>query len=684
MEENSQKLREELRKTRRLIVILVLLVVILGGVAGLTAVRVMKQGGSGEPLNKPVAIVDSRDNTEVLKSDKGDLEIKYDKELWKVSETSVNPTGWVAHLVTKYERSIGDSVTVSFFVTRGDYLEYTKANAKRAGKSFKTDLEYVADEALAYEKESKRVIKETKMVVFGDREYFLIRSGYNFTVLGEKIFSPQDAYYTVENGATYKVVIGYSSLESANYKKALGLLGEIKIIKSGEGSGNKVKGAEAVVTQPDEEKMVAKVIPGVVRIYSKYCASLSMARVTKGSEAVRKYPFCLGGLGSGFFVDESGLIVTNGHVIKVFPSEALIYGIMSGRLDDFLVDLMMARSGREGAEAVSAVREELQQVKSNQAAVYQVAGIIVRFIGAGEVQFAEEPQEAYVQLGKKSFNVGRDFRVVVGENVMPAEVVDMDYAEMVKEGFIASDVALLKITGKNFPALKLGSKEAVKTGSTIYVLGYPGIADNQYLVDLEDSEITVTRGIISAFKKAAGDKRTLLQTDASINHGNSGGPAVNGEGVVVGIATYGLTPEEGSGNFNFLRDVSDAKTLIERKKLATNLGKTSDEWSRGIDNFWMRRYAEAVKNFEGTKLLYPFHPLADSYRAEAQRRIAAGEGVSEEAKSDQSYVGWLLMAVIGGFLGLGIVFVIIIIFLVVRVHNQQKRLAVLENRAGNG
>ena len=91
-----------------------------------------------------------------------------------------------------------------------------------------------------------------------------------------------------------------------------------------------------------------------------------------------------------------------------------------------------------------------------------------------------------------------------------------------------SDVALLKVKGDGFPALALGNSDAVKVGDVVLAIGNPlGVGQ------------TVTMGIISAKGRATGTGdggyEDFLQTDAPINHGNSGGALVNTKGELVGI-----------------------------------------------------------------------------------------------------------------------------------------------------
>jgi len=91
-----------------------------------------------------------------------------------------------------------------------------------------------------------------------------------------------------------------------------------------------------------------------------------------------------------------------------------------------------------------------------------------------------------------------------------------------------SDLALLKVTASDLHALPLGNSDAVKVGDVVLAVGNPmGLGQ------------TVTMGIISAKGRATaagdGSYEDFLQTDAPINHGNSGGALVNTKGELVGI-----------------------------------------------------------------------------------------------------------------------------------------------------
>ncbi len=103
------------------------------------------------------------------------------------------------------------------------------------------------------------------------------------------------------------------------------------------------------------------------------------------------------------------------------------------------------------------------------------------------------------------------------------------------------DIALLYSGSHLPPAVALGSSgESLNVGADVYALGFP----SSLSAGLTD--VTFTKGTLSAKQQTTSwYSGALLQTDAAINHGNSGGPLVNSMGEVVGVNTFGLVDTQG-------------------------------------------------------------------------------------------------------------------------------------------
>ena len=133
-------------------------------------------------------------------------------------------------------------------------------------------------------------------------------------------------------------------------------------------------------------------------------------------------------------------------------------------------------------------------------------------------------------------------------------------AELVGTDMVA-DISLLKIEGKNFPFLKLGKSDDVIIGEWVIALGNPF-----GLFDISDKP-TVTVGVVSATGmnlQAEGGRyyRAMIQTDAAINAGNSGGPLINSVGEVIGVNAVIYTPNQGSIGLGFAIPINRVKNIL--------------------------------------------------------------------------------------------------------------------------
>jgi serine protease Do len=119
-----------------------------------------------------------------------------------------------------------------------------------------------------------------------------------------------------------------------------------------------------------------------------------------------------------------------------------------------------------------------------------------------------------------------------------------------------ADMALLKIdAGRPLPAVPFGNSDKMRVGDTVIAIGSPFGFDN-----------TVTAGILSAVNRDIMESPfdDYLQTDAAINHGNSGGPLFNLAGEVVGMNSVIIAPGTGSVGLGFAIPSSDLQFVFDR------------------------------------------------------------------------------------------------------------------------
>ncbi|HSW54782.1 MAG TPA: trypsin-like peptidase domain-containing protein [Ignavibacteriaceae bacterium] len=165
----------------------------------------------------------------------------------------------------------------------------------------------------------------------------------------------------------------------------------------------------------------------------------------------------------------------------------------------------------------------------------------------------------------------------------------------------ASDICLLKIDGEDLPYVSLGNSDDIIIGEWVIALGNPF-----GLFELNDKP-TVTVGVVSAtgMNLDAINNRyylNMIQTDASINGGNSGGPLVNSEGEVIGMNTLIFTSGGNTGNIGlgFAIPINKVGRIVEELKEKGNIDRNFEIGMRiqtideGIAKYYHLKSAKGV------------------------------------------------------------------------------------------
>lgn len=130
------------------------------------------------------------------------------------------------------------------------------------------------------------------------------------------------------------------------------------------------------------------------------------------------------------------------------------------------------------------------------------------------------------------------------------------------------DIAIIQVGGFELPVIQLGNSSAMSAGDPTLVIGSP-----------KGLEGTVTSGIVSAVREL-GDGFKVIQTDAAVNPGNSGGPLINQNGEAVGVVGFKLRNAE---NLNFAVPINYVRGLLSNPQgpmtleaMRLRMGKTKE------------------------------------------------------------------------------------------------------------
>lgn len=181
----------------------------------------------------------------------------------------------------------------------------------------------------------------------------------------------------------------------------------------------------------------------------------------------------------------------------------------------------------------------------------------------------EDPETREATSLGSGFIISPDGYVVTNNHVVAAQsdggsvdsitvtlIDDREYEAQVIGRDALSDLALLKVEAEGLPYVRFGNSEGLRVGDWVVAIGNPfGLGGS------------VTAGIVSALHRnqiTGNAYDQFIQTDASINRGNSGGPMFDLNGNVVGINTAIFSPTGGNVGIGFAIPASQAQPVIEQ------------------------------------------------------------------------------------------------------------------------
>jgi hypothetical protein len=223
--------------------------------------------------------------------------------------------------------------------------------------------------------------------------------------------------------------------------------------------------------------------------------------------------------------------------------------------------------------------------------------------------------------------------VVVGTTKDPGGAERKEYGK---------DVAILKFEGKELPVVRLAKEtRRVHIGQELIVIGFPGVVEYHEMLSQKSPFLpSVTFGRVSGFKTDVGGHR-VIQTDAAIIQGNSGGPVFNLAGEVIGAATFtSLLGDQVVQGFNFLIPV---ESIAETAKKAGVTPQPDSAfmrlWDQGIKLYLKGRYRRASARFDAADQMFPGFLGVERVKDDIKARF------EEQGFLDREEVQWTLWGV---------------------------------------
>jgi S1-C subfamily serine protease/rhodanese-related sulfurtransferase len=303
--------------------------------------------------------------------------------------------------------------------------------------------------------------------------------------------------------------------------------------------------------------------------------------------------------GTGWFVDGRGWIITNGHVVQPAHTPPR-----------WLVNQQAQR-----AVSTACLPKALAQRGINPGEKPEVEDAIKRKLLDAVLPTTK------VKLSPK-------VTVVISSGVrLKGEVAKYSPPVSAEPGTMSGrDLALLKVPGEVFPVLPLAENRAVQIGDPLHILGFPGVVLSHELLNKSASlDASVTNGAVSGLKEDVSNQ-PVIQTDAPASWGNSGGPAVNQSGQVLGVLTFvSLAPgAEGSivQGFNFVIPAEAVREFVKGTDVKlTGTSKFNEAWHAALREFFTEDYKDALRDLERAEALVPNLPTVKRLTAETREYV---------------------------------------------------------------
>jgi S1-C subfamily serine protease len=382
--------------------------------------------------------------------------------------------------------------------------------------------------------------------------------------------------------------------------------------------------AEAA-TEAELQSAVFRAKPAVVMIAVKIGATATVRCGSGASATVR--PGAIGELGSGSIIHPDGWIVTNGHVIQPYQegadssfaaelAENAVATACAGELDGLpgparaqrIRGLAAAPENRRGLALERTLEVHLSNGKAYPA----------------EVKFYSPP--AYVVVGA---------------------TVDSSGNQKKEHG---RDVAILKIDDKELPVVRMARHSTdLHLGQALFVIGFPGVVVSHELLSRSTQyEPSITTGRVSGFKQDIGGQR-VIQTDAAIIQGNSGGPVFDDRGQVIGAATFtSLQGEQVVQGFNFLIPVETIQEAAGKAGVTPKGDSMFTRlWNHGVDLYIRDLHYRAYTNMSAANKIHPGFPDVERVREDCDIKHKE-QGYLHREEVQWGVMGFALLGMVAG------------------------------------
>jgi trypsin-like peptidase len=377
--------------------------------------------------------------------------------------------------------------------------------------------------------------------------------------------------------------------------------------------------------------------PAVVRILTIVIGQLdvtlpngqSVTFPTTPQNGANGYPLVLSGTGA--FISAHGDLLTADHVVNPIQDDK--QGLDQGLQQEAAQDI---------ADYINQNLKPAQPVSPNQ---------IAQDLASGQLT-----SNSHYQQKESRVYLSTDFSgPLTASSLSGVEFATVDQIKQ-HSPFSALDIAIIHVNGMdNMPMLQLDDSATVQQQDNLTIIGFPGNGD----VSNQPTELltsSINQVLVSSIK-TTDTGAPLIQVGGNVEQGDSGGPALDNNGNVVGIVSFGAA--QTAGSTSFLRTSNSAKPLIQAAGINTTPSAFQQMWSKAFTDYSATsagHWHQAKQEFQQVATQFPQFKALTTFLQYATTQAQSEPSTGTNSTSLGASSGGInpLWIVLGGIALLGI------------------------------
>jgi S1-C subfamily serine protease len=324
--------------------------------------------------------------------------------------------------------------------------------------------------------------------------------------------------------------------------------------------------------------------PAVVRIFTQLNGQLTVHFTSPVNRDVT-FPqdgngYLIEFSGSGTFITASGDILTADHVVNPPQQD--------------LDQVLQQQEAQDIATYMNQVLKVNPPVSADQVTAQLASGQL-----RSNTQYSTPQSRVYLSTAFTG-----PLNVNAFQNVPSNLYAPVDRIEK-QSSFTDKDVAIIHVSNMNDMAMvQLGDSSSVQQQDNLTIIGFPGNGDIAGNTATDLLTLSVNKVFVSSMK-TTDTGAPVIQVGGNVEHGDSGGPALNNQGTIVGIVSFGAS---GQGNTTFLQASSSASALVQSLGLNTTPGPFQKAWNQAFTDYSSNipgHWHKAQIEFEQIAIKYP-------------------------------------------------------------------------------